>query len=32
MMKFKQDGPELDRDLDWVNVRCAEGTARLRFK
>jgi hypothetical protein len=31
MMKFKQDGPELDQDDTWLRVRCAQGTARVEI-
>jgi hypothetical protein len=29
--RFTQDGTELDRELDWIWVRCAEGESRFNF-
>ncbi|PTL75582.1 serine/threonine-protein kinase [Vitiosangium sp. GDMCC 1.1324] len=31
MARFRQDGEELDAELTWVDVKCAEGSARLGF-
>ena len=29
--RFTQDGVELDRDIDWIWVRCTEGESRFNF-
>jgi hypothetical protein len=29
--RFKQDGTELDRPLDWILVKCEEGQSRFSF-
>ncbi|MBJ6766074.1 protein kinase [Myxococcaceae bacterium JPH2] len=31
LARFRQDGVELDTDLSWVDVKCAEGSARMSF-